>query len=209
MPSELEICNLALAHLGEAPIASLAASDAVSLACAAQYEVTRDACLRAHRWNFASARAALEVVDDVPAFGWGHQFDLPESCLRVLEFNGSEEGDMITSPFVIEGSRLLTDDAEAKVVYIQRIEDTDLFDPLFVEALAVRLASKLSEMIRGTTKKTSELEAAYATIVAPLARRVDANEGRRRKGLISLNSPALRARGRSPGWPRRAEDFST
>jgi hypothetical protein len=81
------------------------------------------------------------------------------------------------------------------LVYLRRITDVSQFDVLFIEALALKLAVVLSEKIRGTTGKTAELLSAYENKTAPLARRVDANEGKRRRGLISLNSQAIRARG--------------
>ncbi len=68
------------------------------------------------------------------------------------------------------------------------------WDALFVEAVAAKLAVKLSEYIRGSSGRTEELIAEYNNIVAPLARRVDGNEGRRRKGMISINSAFVNAR---------------
>ena len=80
------------------------------------------------------------------------------------------------------------------LVYVARYTDATRFDPLFVDAFALALAVRLTESIRGTTEKTAALQSAYERIIAPLARRVDANEGRRRKGLLSLNSMFVRSR---------------
>lgn len=193
--SETQICNLALGHLGEAPITSLDENTKAGRACRLHYELTRDDVLRSHRWNFAKDRAILSELSGAPAFEWARQFQLPADCLRVLEFNGSEAGDVISDEFEIEGRRLLTDAAGARLVYIKQVTDVSLFDALFVQALALKLAIVLSEQIRGTTSKTQELTQAYERITAPLARRVDANEGRRRKGLLPVNSMAIRARG--------------
>jgi hypothetical protein len=192
--SEADICNLALSHLGEAPIVSLDEDSTAGRACLLHYAATRDAVLRSHRWNFAQGRVTLSQLAAAPAFGWEHQYSLPEDCLRVLEFNDSEAGDVISDAFTIEGRILLADDDTAEVVYLKRVEDVGLFDALFVQALALALAIALSEKIRGTTGKTAELTSAYERMTAPLARRVDANEGRRRKGLLPLNSLFVRAR---------------
>lgn len=194
--SSTDICNLALGHLGEAPILAMSDDTAAARACSLHYRDTLDECLRAHRWNFAIARATLSELDDNPPFGWGHQFQLPEECLRVVEFNDSDEGDWITSPFAIEGRNLMTNDSVARVVFIKRIEDVSFFDSLFVKAFAVKLAVVLSESIRGSSSKGNELLEVYTALVAPLARRIDANEGRRRKGTLPLNSAFVRARGR-------------
>lgn len=258
---ETEICNLALGHLGEAPIDSLEEDTAAGRACALYYEQTRDAVLRSHRWNFAQTRELLtpdwvtmtSIADNggeveitktahgrvtgdrvtirdvgsidgsylvtrvdadtftldgsvydsaliagdyvlVPDFGWSYQYALPADSLRVLEVNDSEIGDIISDEFLIEGGNLLTDSDEVRLVYLRKVTDVTEFDPLFVEALSIKLAIALSEIIRGTTGKTAELASMYEQKTAPLARRVDANEGRRRKGILPMNSLAIRAR---------------
>ncbi len=192
--SETEICNLALGHLGEGRVTSLEEDSVAARACALHFAAVRDQVLRSHRWNFAQDRVSLAQLAEAPAFGWAYQYELPADCLRVLEFNGTEIGDWISNEFVIEGRKLLTDAGTARLVYLKRIVDVSLYDALFVEALAVKLAIVLSETIRGTTGKTAELERAYQSVVAPMARRVDANEGRRRKGILPMNSVGVRAR---------------
>jgi hypothetical protein len=193
--SETDICNLALGHLGERPITSLAEDTVAGRACNLHYAATRDELLRSHRWNFAQDRKVLSRLAQAPAFGWSHQYALPDDCLRVLEVNGSEMGDVISDEFIIEGRNILTDADAVNLVFIRRTADVSTFDALFVEIFAVKLGIKLSEKIRGTTGKTAELTQLYERVSAPLARRVDANEGRRRKGLLPLNSLAVRARG--------------
>lgn len=196
MPSsETAICNLALAHLGEARIESLDEDNLASRACALHYGPTRDMVLRSHRWNFAQARVTLSESADAPAFGPAHQYPLPSDCLRVLECNETEDGDVISNEYPVEGRCIVTNADTLNLVYVKRIEDVSQFDALFVEAFALKLAIVLSETIRGTTGKTADLAQQYEQKTGPLARRVDANEGRRRKGLIAINSQAIRARG--------------
>lgn len=195
--SETDICNLALGKLGEQRIASLNENTPAARACNLVYADTRDALLRSHRWNFAEKRQTLTELADEPAFGWAHQFELPADCLRVLELNDTEFGDNLTDEYKIEGRAILTDTDSVDIVFTYRNTDVSTYDALFVKALAYELAIELSEVIRGTTSKTAELVQAYERRIGPLARRIDANEGRRRKGLIALNSPAIRARG---GW---------
>ena len=192
--SATDICNLALGHLGEKRITSLDEDSVAARACALHYETTLEEVLRSHRWNFAQTRAELTALADEPLFGCDYQYQLPADCLRVLEFNDSECGDVVSDQYIIEGRRLLTNASEAKLVYTKRITDVSAFDSLFVKALAVKLAVAVSETLRGSTGKTGELLQAYEKITAPLARRGDANEGRRRKGLIANNSLMLRAR---------------
>ena len=192
MPTtSVEICNLALAHLGEAPITALDTSTAASRACVATYEPVRDEVLRSHRWNFAAKRAAL-TQGTTPAFGWGYSYTLPNDCLRVWQVNGAAEGE--SKDWVIEGRAILSDADTCTLLYGARVTDVSLWDALFVQALGLRLAMQLSEIIRGTTGKTAELQAQYERVTAPLARRIDANEARRQRGLAPARSAAIRAR---------------
>ncbi len=255
-----DICNLALGHLGEAPIVDIDDNNTRAAACKERYDTTLDATLRAHRWNFAKKRAlvlpAWVEMDNLtvgassvliekqdhglttgqrvrlkdttqfdgvwpvtasecweftldgapltsgatvgsyalsPPFGWSYQYALPSDCLRVLELNDSEEGDNLT-PWEIESGHLLTEAEECRLVYIARVSDVTKFDALFVDAFALSLAIRLTEIIRGATSKTEQLTAQYERITAPLARRIDANETRRRKPLKPLNSLAIQAR---------------
>jgi hypothetical protein len=192
--SETEICNLALGHLGEARITSLEEDSTSARACSLHYEATRDAVLRSHRWNFAQARAQLPRLQFNPPFGWDAAYQLPGDCLRVLEVNGTECGDVLSEPYIIEGRAILINAGEVRLVYVRRIEDPLQFDSLFIEAFALKLAIALSETIRGTTGKTEQLFLLYDRVTAPLSRRVDANEGRRRKGVLPMNSPFVRSR---------------
>jgi 2,3-bisphosphoglycerate-independent phosphoglycerate mutase len=135
---------------------------------------------------------------ETPVFGFAHQFPLPADCLRVLDDEESDMGDKMSWPYSIEGRMVLTDSDTINIVYLRDVVDTTQFDPLFVDALAVKLAAKLSEFIRGSSGKTGELLEEYGRLTGPLARRVDANEGRRRRGLLPMNSMFVRSRGGIP-----------
>jgi hypothetical protein len=199
LTSPTDICNLALGHLGEARITSLDEDSVSARACVLHYNSVRDEVLRSHRWNFAQDRKVLSALEELPAFGWARQYSLPVDCLRVLEVNGSEAGDVLSSEYIVEGRRILTNAEEVRLVYVRQISDVSQFDAVFVRAFALRLAIALSETIRGTTNKTAELAQLYERVTAPLARRIDANEGRRRKGMLPMNSPLLRDGGAGCG----------
>lgn len=189
-----DICNIALARLGNTQIADLSDESEVARACLVLYHHTRREVLRSHRWNFAQKRVALSELDAEPLFGWGHQFELPSDYLRVLEVGESEHGDTIAERFIIEGRALLTDQDEVNLVYVYDCENPALFDPLFIEALSLKLAVKLCDTLRGSSSTAERLMLEYERVTGPLARRVDANEGRRRKGLLTRSSGFVRAR---------------
>ena len=65
MATEIDICNLALAHLGDdATIASIKPPEGSAQAehAARFYPIARNSLLEAHTWNFAAKRASLATT---------------------------------------------------------------------------------------------------------------------------------------------------
>src|SRR3546814_12782163 len=71
------ICNSALAKIGAARITALGEASRNASLCAELYDKCRDDLLRAHSWNFATARAKLARADTAPAFGPASAYALP------------------------------------------------------------------------------------------------------------------------------------
>lgn len=136
--SEVSICNLALSHLGEAPITALADDTKPARECLRLYAATRDALLRAHNWNFAIQRTNLAEDPTAPDWGFGHRFQLPPECLRVVDVRYSSE-------WRVEGGYILADQSGPLYIrFVARISDTAIFDVLFVKALGYDLAAELA-----------------------------------------------------------------
>jgi len=79
LASVVEICNLALAHLGDdASIASIDPPEGSAQAehCARFYPIARDSLLQMHNWNFASRRALLASVT-MPYSMWKYAYAVP------------------------------------------------------------------------------------------------------------------------------------
>ena len=193
------ICNFALARIGEARITDIdTGTDAVSRACLLHFAITRDSVLRSHPWNFATQPVLLEWTDgdDTPAFDWDYQVELPADFLRVVECN--YDGRQL--PFRMQGNLLLTNSKKAEVWYVFRNEDCDTYDPIFIEALTLRLAEKLATSLRGSSAQVIDFGAEYERITAPLARRIDANEGERK--MKPLRSKFIEARFIEFGGPQ-------
>lgn len=86
MASAVDICNLALSHLGDdATVSSIDPPEGSAQAehCARFYPVARDAALEAHSWNFATTRVVLAPVASAwPS--WAFCYVLPTDCIRAL-----------------------------------------------------------------------------------------------------------------------------
>lgn len=173
---------------------SLEDASQVARFCKRFYDQTCDEVLRSHPWNFAGKRLALSRLSNNPIFGWTYQYQLPEDFLRLLQLNAYSATEA-PRLYEIEGDRLLTNEGVAQVRYVARVTDPNLFDALFVEALATKIASKLAQPLTGSRQEASALLQAYERVVAPLARSVDAREGRSRRRLPFIESMLVQSRG--------------
>ena len=123
----------------------------------------------------------------VPAWNYGLTYQLPSDCLRVIQvsdiFNGvdlAEYRNQDDREYVIEGDKLITNmtgnDLSANVqpvggvtptpvplpiLYVADVTDTSKFHPLFVEALACKLASDMCERLSQSTIKAQKADAQY------------------------------------------------
>lgn len=196
--TQQQILDAALARLGAATVAASATWPAGTnspemTAAIASYPLTRDRLLRSHPWNFAKTRVEITADATAPAFRWAYRHAIPAGCLRVLKVNGHAE-DEPDREWEVEGTWILCNDAKAQTTFIQQITDTTKFDPLFTQALIVLLASEIAGQItRGQDMRAGFLEE-YERIVAPLARRVDANERTERGRLNYFDSDLVRSR---------------
>tara|TARA_R100000655_G_scaffold66455_1_gene104950 strand:+ start:493 stop:1089 length:597 start_codon:yes stop_codon:yes gene_type:complete len=183
MPSVVDICNEAMDLLGAATITALTENSKEARLCNRRFETVRDSVLRAHPWNIAITRAALPKDSDAPAFGFTSQFTLPTDpfCLRVLSFFNSNVDSEIAAydtqvMFKVEGRKILSDEDTCQIVYIARVEDTELFDSLLSSSIAHKLASETAYAITGSTSVAQGMQQLYELRLRE-ARSIDAMEG--------------------------------
>lgn len=191
MTSKVGIVNLALFHLGEAPITSLSDSGKPATTMSQLWDTTRDAELRAAHWSFAIERTSLAALSSAPSFGYARQFELPADFIRAVQV-----GERIINPrtignthaarwnydstralFTIEGSAIHSDEAAPlKLRYVKRVENVGLYDPLFVQSLALHLAMAGGRRISSMTAADRNELAAQHRAVHMEARRVGSIE---------------------------------
>lgn len=163
MLTPLEICNIALSKLGEAPIPAMDANASpAARMCYMHYHPVRREVLCANRWSFASVLATLSSRENVaePCSNL-LPHTLPHDCLRVLE---------VSSPgWTLRGRCIYCFAPSVRVLYIADVEDTSLFEPLFVEALATRLACKLCIPLTSSTTARQALVDEYHRLALPQA----------------------------------------
>ena len=87
MASEVQIVNLALAHLGDsADVSSIDPPEGSPQAhhCARFYPIARDSLLEMHDWAFASGRVALGAPLAADPGQWSYAYAMPADALRIL-----------------------------------------------------------------------------------------------------------------------------
>lgn len=174
--AEIDVWNMALDMLHEAPVSSPTEDTGVRLWFSRETAPTRDSELRKFAWNFALERASVAASVDVPAWQWSFKYDLPGDCLRMMALrqNGAINGTLI--PYELEGGAILTNaTAPLKLRYIKRVETVGLWDALFVDVMAAKLASKMAHWLTGKGSFAQLAEQNYQQTLRE-ARRIDAIE---------------------------------
>lgn len=184
MASKTEIANAALVKLGEPSIINIDDNNKPARTIKSLFDRTRDAELRKRRWSFSIKRAQLAADSEKPAFGFGTQYQLPTDCLRVLSIAEYGFGPDLSDyrggngrPYAIEGRKILTGTpgavsaaAALPLRYIAAIDDTTLWDALFVEALACKLAIEACETLSQSSDKRRLAWQEYKDAVAEAVR---------------------------------------
>lgn len=169
--SPVAIANSALLLLNEDQITSFGDPRLSARILSTQYDIQRQALLRAYRWSFATKRAILAPEVDTPIFGFGYKFLLPTDCLRLIglydtnssdgqrNYTGSDE------TYKVEGRYILCDLNPLYITYTGDVTNTTDMDALFSEALAFQLAKTLAMPLTNDTGKYKLADARFIETV--------------------------------------------
>lgn len=157
MSSEVSICNLTLSNIGVHSITSISGVNLPpeAEACKLHYYTARDAVLRDFNWSFARRTGTLALTSETPV-GWAYAYQYPTDCLKSrLIYNSASKLPADAIDYDISANEglnskiILTDQIDAVLIYTARIEDTNLFDSLFLEAFTLKLGSALAMPLKG------------------------------------------------------------
>lgn len=174
MASKVSIANRALAKLGEDRILLLTDNSKAARTINQMFDDVADAELRRHNWKFALKRAALPALANAPAWGFAFQYPLPADFLKLVQVNDIYvRTNTQQALWSVESGSILTNlSAPLKVRYVWRVDNPGLFDPLFAEALACRLAMESCETLTQSETKFNRCAEQYRTALSE-ALRVD------------------------------------
>lgn len=168
--SDTEICNNALILIGQVLITSMTEDSKAARTCNFYYNIARKAVLRSHPWNFAIKRKKLASLPDAPVFDFTYAFQLPSDALRILNTNDKND------TWRIEGQTLVSYSSSVEVLYIADITQTGLFDDMFDEALAARIALAIAMPLADSRTIRSDMKELYKERMTE-ARSADGQEG--------------------------------
>lgn len=215
VPSQLSICNLALAHLPAAEISSMNEDSLEARECRRFYpEVMADMLGGPHDWSFANQRVVLAGLTNDRDFEWLYAYALPSnlgSPIRVIpdlegagiavpvplpgepyaETWGISTG-YIETPYILEGTTLYSNVQNATLEFtINDVAGVNI-SQLAVRAISLDLASRICVPIKKDSDRETKLmqaaEAAWQRAIADDRNRQPENQG----GYIAENIAARR-----------------
>lgn len=148
MATEIQICQMALDHIGARQINTLDDQCQEARACRRLYAPARDQTLRDFPWGFAERRKALALLEVEHLYGYACCYQYPADChhareiwrdpktLDPVEFKVATLDDY-------SGKVILTDQEGAVLIYTAAVTNPSLFDASFTAALSWRLAADL------------------------------------------------------------------
>ena len=185
MTPTVDVCNLALAHIGQA--ATISAVDppegsVYAELCAHMYPLAMGVLLEAHPWSFATRTEQLTPLAETRP-GWRACYAEPAACLRIWNLSDTPGGEPIDyerqagnpSPVLI-----CTNTAQAFARYTINNTVPQIMPPLFKTALSYHLAALLvGSVIKGEAgMNVAKAMLQFAQMHAQRAAASDANQQR-------------------------------
>jgi len=171
--SKVEVWNLALIQAGHSQLVANEEEDSTeSRLCSTIYEQCRDFVLREFPWRFAKARVALALIEGQPNSSWLFQYSLPADCLMVRSIvHSGQQHDLPCWQIAFEvadngdGPVLFTNAEQAEMIYTKRVTNVQHYDPSFVTALSLYMATLLVIPLKGKPDIAQMLQKAYSRAV--------------------------------------------
>lgn len=158
MTTKIEICNRALAKIGD-DYTITSFYDEIKTARFSEllYESTKNMLLRSYPWRFAVKRFNSPELAETPAYGYNHQYLIPWDCLRVLSLQDEN------LEYAVEGRNILVNNDGGSLRYlgIKKVDDPNEYDEMFTEALVLKLAVEFAIPIAASTSLRDSLRADF------------------------------------------------
>lgn len=150
---QIQIINLGLGQISQRPIEDLNEQSVQAETANLVWEPCLRECLQGNNWPFATAIEALATVSNYTApSGWAYAYAYPSTAIAVWRISNSytnasnRKGDDFREIYVpsLKSKVLLTNCYQAYAEYTYYLTDTTLFNAVFVNVLAFRLAAAMA-----------------------------------------------------------------
>lgn len=187
MASEIDLANIGLTMLGEAPILSIDNETPVQQACNILWPTAvRDFVLSEHPWNGALKMASLSQLAGTPLFDWTYQYVLPSDCLRVMRTDSDGTSWRVGIGSDDTTKVLLYNYSTCKIEYLFRQTNVNYYSPSLQTAMGARFAMMLSTVLTAHRGKLEDMSKAYLHFLG-IAKASDGQES----SPIALESTTL------------------
>lgn len=160
MATAIDICNLALSHIGKPSINDFGEATAEAREANRHYGPSRRSLLQSSDWTFARKRVALAKLAPDFEERWRYTYAQPQAMLqarRIVRPRFDPRTDPRPVPFEIRGGKVYTDIDSAHLEFTQDLETTGMFPSLFSDALAALLAFRFARALTRSTNLTREM----------------------------------------------------
>lgn len=183
--TQLQIVNLALAHLGMLPISQVQLNANLhpsAVAANGFWEYCRDEVLGEVPWSFATTTLALSTVD-VDDLQYEYVYEYPTLCVGNIwsvfdegSYQNKEEQEFEVKYVPSESDKcIFTDMQYAYAEFTYKVTDPEIWSDKFAMAFSYRLASSMALALSADPKKGLQLMDIYNLILSE-AKRIGAIE---------------------------------
>lgn len=166
--TEVDAANLALSFLREQGVASLSDGSTAAIECLKWFGNVREEVLREHEWNCAEGWVTPAVDLTANPGPLTKRYPLPTDSLRVRQVwsgnfqLGADDWRVITMAAAgggvdVESRILICNIDTPNVCYTRNITDVRLWDPDFLIAFAIRLASYMAPAFGKSFDETEKM----------------------------------------------------
>lgn len=158
--SKVELCNMALSHLGNyGTVEDIdTPTSEKEIVFALWYDISRETFLKMTMPNFALARKRVAQVVETPPYPFGYSYEYPDDCLKVLGIGKIEDK---VNDYTVENNRIYTDVLYSDGLplrYIKSVSDVSAMSSDFKVAFSWFLASHVVMDITQDSGKATMIE---------------------------------------------------
>jgi hypothetical protein len=166
--NKIELINLGLSQIRVDPIESLTEQSAAAIHVNRIYDTVRDFVLADIDPKWARKQEALAVLSDEEVSGYDFVYSYPADCAKDIEiYNPAKvnESDTLEYDLGISSTGnnpvILTNYEDAELIYVMKVTNTGVYDPFFIEALAMKIAAFSALPLTGDERLAIQMAQAY------------------------------------------------